>query len=58
MDGVEVETLWGDFEEEVSTGGVEVGDTAWNYVFASVDTTGSSAALSYCTQFDPSTMHR
>ena len=44
MDGSRVGNVWGDFKQKLTSDGVCVGDFVRPYIFASVDTTGSSVA--------------
>lgn len=49
MDGTKVNTVWGDFKEELKSDGVQVGNALRPYVFAAVGTTGSSETSSHYT---------
>jgi len=46
MDGQEVGSLWGGVKQKLTSDGMRDGDIIRHYVFAPIDTTGSSAASS------------
>lgn len=46
MDGQKVESVWGSVKKKITSDGMPDGDIVRPYVFAPIDTTGSSAVLS------------
>ena len=46
IDGSRVALLWGTFKRKITSDGLATDDTVRPYIFAPIDTTGPSAALS------------